>query len=119
MLTFRELQGQVSEWANKNFGTRLRDMGELGKDEDRPPWHPLLGVSEEAGELCHAYLKMVQKIRGDDKQHIEEAKDAVGDILIYLADFCALMDFDMQEIAEETWELVQKRNWEKNNKTGK
>jgi NTP pyrophosphatase (non-canonical NTP hydrolase) len=118
MLTFKQLQEEVSLWANKNFGDRLRKMGELGEDEPRPAWHPLLGLGEELGELDHAYLKMQQKIRGSSKKHIDEAKDAVGDILIYLADFCALMGFDMQEIIEETWNQVQKRDWEKNPEAG-
>lgn len=116
MLTFEQLQNEVAEWANRNFGNK--EKIDLNKDGTRPAWHPLLGVSEEAGELCHAYLKMQQKIRGGTEVHIDEARDAVGDIMIYLADFCALMGFDMQEIIEDTWGQVQKRDWEKNPEDG-
>jgi NTP pyrophosphatase (non-canonical NTP hydrolase) len=118
MFDFKQLQNEVGQWANKNFGDRLRKIGELGDSEPRPAWHPLLGVSEETGELSHAYLKMKQKIRGNNEKHIEEAKDAVGDILIYLADFCGLMEFDMQEIIEGTWNKVKQRDWSANSDHG-
>lgn len=44
----------------------------------------MLGVIEELGELCHAALKAEQQIRGTTEQHIEDAKDAIGDLTVYL-----------------------------------
>ena len=41
----------------------------------------------------------------------EQRKDAVGDILIYLADFCHRNGYDMGAIAEKTWAKVSKRDW--------
>jgi len=44
----------------------------------------ILGIIEELGELCHAALKAGQGIRGSKEQHIEDAKDAIGDLTVYL-----------------------------------
>lgn len=44
----------------------------------------LIGVFEECGELAHCHLKEKQAIRGTAEEHVANAKDAVGDIIIYL-----------------------------------
>jgi NTP pyrophosphatase (non-canonical NTP hydrolase) len=104
-LTFKDLQDGVALWGRQNFGD----------EEERPSYHPLLGVQEEVGELSHAHLKQEQGIRGTPEELEAKAKDAVGDIVIFLADYCTLRGFDMQEIVEETWQHVSKRNWKDNN----
>lgn len=104
-ITFRTLQLEVSEWANRNFGSRDQN-------------DPLLGAVEEIGELCHAVLKAKQGIRGTAEQHQEAAKDAVGDVIVYLADFCALRGFSLQDIVQDTWEGVKQRDWTKNPANG-
>ena len=45
----------------------------------------LLGVAEEVGELCHAQLKGEQGIRHTPKEIKKMKMDAVGDIVIFLA----------------------------------
>lgn len=105
-LTLEQFQREQAEWlARQPFAAG-------------PSWHPLLGVVEEVGELSHAYLKRAQGIRGDDQTHEAKAKDAVGDVLIYLADFCSRMDFDLQQILDETWGAVKQRDWFLNPETG-
>lgn len=102
MFDFRQLQEEVSEWARRNFG---------------PPhgsgYRPLLGVQEEVGELAHAHLKAEQGIRGNE-DHESAKKDAVGDIVIYLADYCSSNGIDMQQAVEGTWNEVKRRDWKKN-----
>ncbi len=100
-LTFHDLQSQVERWSLHNF-------------DDQPAYRCLLGAVEELGELCHAHLKSEQGIRGSKDSHQEAAKDAIGDIIIYLADYSAREGFDLQEIIEETWALVTKRDWKVN-----
>jgi NTP pyrophosphatase (non-canonical NTP hydrolase) len=123
-LTFAELQAQVKEWADRNF-------------DDRFPYRPLLGATEELGELteaaeallfmkltsrmgrlAHAQLKLEQGIRGDAYTHLAEAQDAVGDILVYLADYCNCSGFSMQTIIESVWGRVKQRNWKKDPEKG-
>ncbi len=100
-LTFHDLQLQVSRWSLHNF-------------DDQPSYYPLLGAVEELGELCHAHLKSAQGIRGSNFEHKEAAKDAIGDVIIYLADYAAREGYNLQEIIEETWSLVSKRDWKAN-----
>jgi NTP pyrophosphatase (non-canonical NTP hydrolase) len=102
---FAKLQDEVRQWANANFG-------------DVPSWQPLLGVQEEAGELCHAFLKREQQIRGDREKHNHDMRDAVGDIVIYLLDFCSREGIDFEQAVRDTWATVQRRDWKANPATG-
>lgn len=104
-LTLRQLQEQLLPWTKKNFGKT-------------PAYRPLLGVVEEVGELCHAHLKSEQKIRGPVAEHEAKAKDAVGDALIYLADYCNKRGWDMQDVLETTWRSVRRRDWKKDPRSG-
>ena len=96
----KQLQEEVKSWSRYNFGSQ-------------PSWRQLLGAVEEIGELAHAHLKREQGIRSHEN-HTAAAKDAVADIIIYLADYCATEGFDMEAIVQETWDRVKQRNWRKN-----
>ena len=70
-----KLMIERNEWVSKNF------------DEDSPgapPVQSIMGTFEELGELSHAHLKQEQGIRGTDEEHELNAKDAIGDLSIYL-----------------------------------
>lgn len=99
------LQIEISEWANRNF-------------KDRLPHQPLLGIIEEVGELAHAHLKTEQGIRGTVEQHKLNKVDAVGDIFIYLADYCTLNNISLEIAIHDTWEKVKQRDWKKNKEIG-
>jgi NTP pyrophosphatase (non-canonical NTP hydrolase) len=112
---FATLQDEVGRWSDQMF-------------PDDHAYHKLLGVIEEAGELAqtegdehlsgliiilgrlaHAQLKTENKIRVS-QDHDRTAKDAIGEILIFLAGYCHKRGFQMQECAEETWnQIVAKR----------
>jgi hypothetical protein len=97
-MTLRELQLLLVPWVERNFPNR--------------PWQmPLMGISEEVGELNHALLKQWQAIRGTPEQHEAKAKDAVGDIIIFLLDLCNARGWDIQAIIDETWGQVSHRDW--------
>ena len=72
---------------------------------------------EELGELAHAHLKervpaeRVMGIRGTAAEHQAHARDAVGDIIIYLADYCCARGWDLEEIVARTCEKVEHRDW--------
>lgn len=104
-LTLRRLQEEHAPWAERNFGAR-------------PSYQPLLGAVEEIGELAHAHLKAEQGIRGSEDEHREEKKDAVGDVVVFLADYCNLEGFDLQAVVEETWGRVKERDWKSNSSKG-
>lgn len=93
-------QREQAEWSKRNFG--------------KHEWvDPMLGVVEEVGELSHALLKQKQGIRGSHAEHEAEAQDAVGDIIVYLADLCTTRGWNLEEIVSDTWVKVQHRDWQK------
>ena len=71
-------------------------------------------MGEEVGELNHAYLKLSQGIRGSEEKHRESIEDAVGDILIFLVNFCSHLGIDVSTALQKTWNEVQKRDWVNN-----
>jgi len=76
MKQLKDIQMEVGEWSEENFGT------------EQPSYYPLMGAGEEIGELIHSILKRHQGIREEDEDvGIEAERDAVGDIGIYLMDF--------------------------------
>ncbi len=97
MISLKELQDEMLVWQKYNF-------------PNRPIHVPLLGALEELGELAHAHIKLEQGIRKNE-DHVASAKDAVGDIFIYLADYCNGKGYDMQDIITETWKQVKTRDW--------
>lgn len=106
----KTIQDEQCEWALSNFGTR---------DPVEHSDHALFGIMEELGELAHAHLKSKQGIRGTPEELEIEAKDAVGDVLIFMLDYCTARGWDMQTILEETWQQVSQRDWIKFPKNGR
>lgn len=103
--TFRQLQERHRVWALRNFG-------------EHPSYWPLLGATEELGELAHAHLKAEQGIRGTAEEHRAAKRDAIADCIIFLADYCSCEGFDLEELMVETWEKVEKRDWVKDKQNG-
>lgn len=104
-MTIKQIQDAHREWLNRNFGDKTGDgVAQLEQ---------FLGITEELGELAHALLKGRQGIRGSAEKHEAAAKDAVGDIFIFLSGFCCRKGWDLQEIIEETWAEVSQRDWTK------
>lgn len=56
-MDIEELQSDVGQWAEQNFG-------------QQPPSYPLVGASEEMGELAEAYLKLYQETSTDIDQRM-------------------------------------------------
>jgi len=73
--TLKDLQREHEPWCLHNFG-------------DIPPWHPLLGMIEELGEL-------------EDAKTTADVKDGLADTIVFMAHFCNAMKFDLDHIASE------------------
>jgi NTP pyrophosphatase (non-canonical NTP hydrolase) len=94
------IQEVHAEWSEENFG-------------DQPSTLPLLGVAEEVGELNHAHLKGIQDIREDDETTGEDAKlDAVGDVVLYLIDYCSREGLSFSDAVQTAVEEVHGREWD-------
>lgn len=100
------LQRKHAEWAIRNFG-------------ERDPVDAFFGVTEELGELARAMLKKKQGIRGNSPEHDAKARDAVGDILLFLLDYCTARGWSFNDIVLETWRIVRERDWIKYPKNGR
>jgi len=123
-MSFKEFQGKVWEWKEKN-------KSKLGNHKEKS-YRALLGMVEEQGELTelllpyillniysslskisHHHLKKECEIR-ETEDHTKNAKDAIGDLCIFLIDYCNLKGWDLQTIVTNTWIEVEKRDWNKN-----
>jgi len=103
-MDLKQLQRESKIWSAHNFPIA-------------ESWMPLMGATEEIGELCHIHLKSAQGIRKVD--NVKELKmDAIGDVIIYLADYCNRSGLDLQESVELAWEEASKRDWIKFSKNG-
>jgi len=89
----KKFQAELKEWSVHNFGP-LPPEGEL-------PEHPLTGLMEELGELAHAHLKQQQGIRGTASEHEAAAKDAIGDLIIFLCDYSTRRGWDLDELSNK------------------
>lgn len=106
MMTFHLFQSLVNRWSDYNF-------------PKAEAWEPLVGACEELGELCHAYLKQHQGIRGTRAEHMVAKSDAVGDVLVYLAHYGKLNNLNLAECASSAWNEIKDRDWQKFPKNGR
>lgn len=104
-ITLGQLQAQLRPWQERNF-------------PDRPKYQPVLGVVEEVGELAHALLKWEQAIRGTPDQHEAAAKDAIGDIVVFMADVCNAYGWDFEQCVADSWAIASRRDWVDHRATG-
>ena len=100
-MTISEYQKLFSDWSKKNFG-----------DHFGSGYRNLLGVSEEVGELCHAHLKGEQGIRYSPEEILNMKKDAVGDIIVFLSNYCDSQGIDLEECIEIAWLEIKDRKYE-------
>ena len=86
---------------------------------DRQPTVSVVGILVPLGKLVRAHIKSTQEDRQMPAKYEAAAKDAVGEAVILLADYCIAQDFDLQTIMQDTWARVRQRAWRTNAKTGK
>lgn len=100
--------------------TQLQDLVGAWIDRqpfrDQKPHQPLLGISEEVGELCHAHLKNEQGIRGfEDAEYTKRKKmDALGDIFVYMCGYAKANNISLAESIRMAWVVVRARDWNSN-----
>lgn len=99
-MTFWAFQKLVTDWSKKQFGPH-----------HQTGYRNLLGLSEEVGELCHAHLKGEQGIRHTPDQIIALKKDAIGDIVVFLSNYCDSQGFDIEECALNAWHVIKDRDY--------
>ncbi len=88
MHSYREVEMEVLRWAEAR---RIIP--------NATPASQLLKAVSEVGELCDA----------EGKGDLPAAKDAVGDVLVCLINYCALKDIDMVECLVGAYEQIKDR----------
>lgn len=68
----------------------------------------LIGMWEESAEMLRAMYD------GNDL----EVSDAIGDMMVFFADFCGRNSRSLEDKFVETWDKVKKRDWQNNKLTG-
>jgi NTP pyrophosphatase (non-canonical NTP hydrolase) len=114
-----ELQKECAEWAARMFPNRSADgrlhgmteeLGELAI-EQLEQLVPFLHITRQLGLIAHHHAKEKAGIRGSSDFHIAKAKDAIGDITLFMLDYCTLRGWSLETIIKETWEEVKQRDW--------
>lgn len=101
----KKIQEEQKEWARKNFPN----------SDDRDS---VLGMQEELGELSHSVLKQRQGIRLHEN-HEAKISDAIGDLILFILDFCNKRNLDAQDTLVKVWDEVKMRDWTQNKNDGK
>lgn len=87
---FEDFQQQSYPWFEKNFGPIERT-----KSGVKYQHQPLLGIVEELGELVEA----INLAENDDEEEGQEAiVDAIGDVMVYMCDYCRVMGWSIAEL---------------------
>lgn len=113
-------QVAVREWSVRNFGDGLgngtgsmlgtnEEVGELA--EALIESLSLMDIVVKVAKLTHYHLKGEQGIRYTPEQIKAKKADAIGDVLVYLADYCGRADLMMADCAGKAWREVRERDW--------
>ncbi len=95
-MTAREYQ-KLANRTDAPLTDRYHSMGAI---------HMLMGMTTEIGELMDPYKKNLAYQKPVD---IVNVKEEVGDLMWYIANFCNLNGFDLEEIMEINIKKLQER----------
>lgn len=98
----------MGEWWTRNFGDNPNDV----------PGNSIIALGEEFGELCRAHNKQLQNIRGTEEEWEREIQKEIGDVFVTLAVYAYRRGYDLEECIRTRWDVVGKRDWQKDRKTG-
>ena len=85
------------------------DLKKFIRDRDWEQFHSpknlAVGLSVEASELLEIFTWLTdEESKNLDSDNLSMVKDEIGDILIYLLDFCSTMNLDLIECASQKLE---------------
>lgn len=77
-----------------------------------------LGAMEELGEMAEMLLSRLDEPIDGDNKRAQKVKDGVGDLQVYLLDFCASNGLDAEDCLNTAWAKVSQRDWKKDKLKG-
>jgi NTP pyrophosphatase (non-canonical NTP hydrolase) len=102
---FKKFYTEVGEWCEKNFGPIVPTDSCV-----KYAHQPLLGIIEELGELEEA-IRYYDKIAvmhnlntvATDGRLLDSVVDAIGDVMIYKADYCRVLGINIEHVTERIY----------------
>src|SRR3990172_3730987 len=101
----KHLQGEVYAWHCNNFG-------------DAAPFEMLMGLTYEIGKLGKYELQAMQGLVKVEADHNARIRDALGDAVIYIMQYCSSRGWSLADVLELTWAAVSRRDWKRFKETG-
>lgn len=99
-MDIKELQQEVGEWSQRNFG-------------DAPSHLGLIKVQEELGELAQHFIgRLEHRIGSKRVDHQAGLQDSTADVVIALCVFCYREGIDLNAEIEKAWSEVSGRTFE-------
>jgi len=138
----KDFQQELNKWLGRNFPESTTDiqikgvMEELGELCEADIEHfnkcfnelsslcrsdiQLKNVMRKIGDICRSDIKQIQGIRGyDDEQKVMfSLKDSIGDLTIFLINYCNLKKISFADCISLAYEQVISRDWKKNSYNG-
>lgn len=119
-IDLESLQTENRIWAEYNFPEKSIENPVLGVSEEVGELSlAIMGLVESSGRLSHSVLKRKQNICGTNEQHLNDARNAVGDIVVFLSDVCNQLNFSLAKCVSDAWSEVRLRDFQNNRATGK
>lgn len=114
-----KFQRELRIWQEHNFSDRTNidptmgvaeEIGELAGELDWDTEH-IRFLAIALGRLHHHSLKRRQNIRGTSEEHEDRIRDALGDIMVFVADIHNAFGWSINGTLEKVWGEVRERNW--------
>jgi NTP pyrophosphatase (non-canonical NTP hydrolase) len=121
-----KLQEEVAQWAAQNFPTRNTNKRLIGMTEEIGEFAfqkleellPFIHMVRQLGRVAHHHNKQLDGIRGSYEFHDEKIQDALGDIFLFMTDYCELKEWKIADVIQKTWNEVKQRDWIENPLSG-
>lgn len=108
----REYQARIGQWSDYNFGGV--DTGPAGLVEEIAELFTALSILGPAANMCQAWVKRTQGIRGTDAEWTAKMRKEAADVAIKLMQVCHDEGIDLEEAIAERWEVVGMRDFRAN-----
>lgn len=103
------MQTELKNWRNTTFPPRDETLTRLVGDFSYKVLEeivPILHIVRQTGTITHEQVQQFSNTSG--------LQFSIGNIILFLLDYCESRQWSLQEIVEQTWDSVQKRKWIEN-----
>lgn len=92
----------INDYQKKAHETADYPSGEIGGAVKVDYLYPVMGLSEEAGEVAGKFAKAVRDSNGFiSPERKTEIEKELGDVMWFIAEICTCLDVTLEEVAEK------------------